>query len=140
MKLRNFISVVIVALFVSGCQSTSSTLYEELGGKQGVNQIVENFVVEIENSEAILPYFEGSNIDRFIDKLSEQICAVSNGPCTYTGEDMERVHAGMNITEAHFNATVDLLINAMDKAGVAHTTQNKLLAQLAPTRKEMLYK
>lgn len=134
--------MVSIILLLSGCASQTSeqTLYQEMGGQEKINEIVENFVTEIEYDDEILPYFEGSDIDRFIAKFSEQICALSGGPCTYSGDDMEKVHAGMNISESHFNQTVDLLINAMDKANVPHTTQNKLLAKLATMRNLMLYR
>ena len=45
----------------------------------------------------------------------------------------------MNITEADFNLTVDLFINAMNKANVHHTVQNKLINRMTHTREQMLY-
>ncbi|MCW8109864.1 group 1 truncated hemoglobin [Alteromonas ponticola] len=131
--------VLLLLLTLSACTATHSSLYQQLGGAHKIAEIVENFVYEIEYDPQILPYFEGSNIDRFKQKLTEQICFLSGGPCEYTGDSMTQVHTGMNITEAHFNRTVDLLINAMNKANVSHRLQNQLLAKLAPTRKEMLY-
>ncbi|WP_100657476.1 group I truncated hemoglobin [Alteromonas flava] len=128
-----------LCLLTVACASRSSSVYEQLGGAEKVTEIVENFVVEIEQDPTILAYFEGANIDRFIEKLSEQICQRTGGPCEYTGDSMEKVHGGMNITEADFNRTVDLLINAMNKAQIPHPLQNEVLAVLAPTRKEMLY-
>jgi hemoglobin len=53
---------------------------------------------------------------------------------------MEQVHTGMNITEANFNHGVDLFINAMDKADIPHNVQNRLLNEMAKTRKQMLYR
>ncbi|GAC16742.1 group I truncated hemoglobin [Aliiglaciecola lipolytica] len=137
----NLPNALALLLFVlGGCATnSSSTVYEQLGGASKVSEIVDNFVWEIEYDEQILPYFEGANIDRFKQKLSEQICVVTNGPCEYTGDTMQQVHTGMNITEHHFNRTVDLLINAMNKANVPHPLQNKVLKGLAPTRKDMLY-
>ncbi len=131
---------LFVVLALAGCASTSSTVYQQLGGEAKVKEIVENFVTEIENDPVILAYFDGADIDRFIEKLSEQICQRTGGPCEYSGDTMEQVHGGMNITEAHFNRTVDLLINAMDRAQVPHRLQNQVLAVLAPTREEMLYR
>ena len=136
---KQFFSIFII-LVLGGCASNSESLYDSLGGKPTVAEIVDNFIDEIQYDQTILPYFEGSDIDRFRRKLEEQICAVSNGPCTYTGDTMEQVHAGMAITERDFNRTVDLLINAMNKAGVSHRLQNRLLARLAPMREDMLYK
>ncbi len=133
-------SSLMLLIALAGCASNSSTLYKDLGGKAGIADIVDNFIYEIQYDPAILPYFEGSDIDRFRDKLEEQLCALSDGPCQYTGDSMEQVHGGMQITEQHFNQTVDLLINAMDSAGTPHRVQNRLLARLAPMRKDMLYK
>jgi hemoglobin len=133
------LSLVLSALLLSSCASVNTTLYQQLGGEQGVAAIVDNFIVEIEYSETISPYFEDSDIERFREKMIEHICQLSNGPCQYTGDSMVDVHTGMNIPERDFNRVVDLLINAMDKAGVAHPVQNRLLKTMAPLRKEMLY-
>lgn len=126
-------------ILLGGCASRSNTLYEELGGQAKINEIVENFVYEIEYNQTILPYFSDTNIDRFIGKFAEQLCVLADGPCTYSGDTMEQVHGGMNITEAEFNLTVDLFINAMNKANVPHPLQNKLISRMTHTREQMLY-
>ncbi|WP_414827625.1 group I truncated hemoglobin [Alteromonas sp. H39] len=133
-----FIGFISVA--IASCASTSDSLYNDIGGEAKVAEIVDNFIYEIEYDPTILAYFEGSDIDRFRTKLIEQLCMVTDGPCSYSGDTMEQVHGGMNITETDFNRTVDLLINAMNKAGVSHRHQNRILAELAPMRSQMLYK
>jgi hemoglobin len=65
-------------------------------------------------------------VQRFKEKLSEQLCLLAKGPCTYTGHNMQQVHSGMNITEVEFNHGVDLFINAIDKADVPFNMQNRL--------------
>ena len=134
------LSSVLAIVLLAGCASQPQTLYSELGGEAKVTEIVNNFVTEIEQEPVILAYFEGSDIDRFIAKFEEQICMVSGGGCQYTGDTMEQVHGGMNISEKDFNLTVDLLINAMDKANVPHPLQKRLLNKLAPMRSQMLYR
>lgn len=139
--LRQSLTVLFVFL-LWGCQSLSSShsLYDELGGMPGIEKITDHFIDEISFDPQIVKHFKESNIDRFRAKLIEQICVEAGGPCTYTGDDMVQVHTRMNITEAEFNRTVDLLINAMNRAGVAHRTQNKLLARLAPMRSDIIYR
>ena len=134
------LATVFTVMLLSGCASQSRTLYSELGGEQKVSEIVNNFVTEIEHDPIILAYFKGSDIDRFIAKFEEQICMVSGGGCAYTGDTMEQIHGGMNISEKDFNRTVDLLINAMNKADIPHPLQNRLLNKLAPMRSQMLYR
>jgi hemoglobin len=139
--LRHSLTVLLVFLLL-GCQSLSSSrsLFDELGGMPVIEKITNNFINEISFDQQIVQHFKESDIDRFRAKLIEQICVEAGGPCTYSGDSMVDVHTKMNITEAEFNRTVDLLINAMNKAGVAHRTQNKLLARLAPMRADIIYR
>lgn len=128
-------------LALAGCQSlnSSATLYDELGGMPVIEKITDNFINEISFDQQIAAHFRETKIDRFREKLIEQLCNVSGGPCEYTGDSMLDVHQKMDITEGEFNRTVDLLINAMNQAGVAHRTQNKLIARLAPMRPDIIY-
>lgn len=126
---------------VNGCQTSpkASSLYDELGGQAGIETIVSNFIYEIGFNEQIAAHFEETNLDRFYEKMVEHLCHISGGPCEYTGDTMIDVHTNMNITEAEFNAVVDILIQAMNRSKIPHRIQNKLLARLAPLRKEIIY-
>jgi hemoglobin len=64
--------------------------------------------------------------------LTQQFCALLNGPCTYTGKDMTSAHTGMKITQAAFNALDEDLDTAMDKHNVPISAQNYLTGKLAP--------
>ncbi|MDP5032833.1 MAG: group 1 truncated hemoglobin [Paraglaciecola sp.] len=133
-------SLLLLLSALSGCANTGkTTLYDELGGKQAIASVVDNFIHEIEFNETLFRYFAESDIARFREKMNEHLCVLAKGPCEYTGDTMEQVHAGMNITEADFNLGVDLFIQAMNKAKIPHPVQNKLLAKMVPTRKEIIY-
>lgn len=127
------------AFFLLSCASTKQTTYEEMGGQAKVQEVVDNFITEIEFDPIMFEYFKESDIERFREKLAEHVCLLTMGPCEYTGDTMEQVHAGMNISEADFNHGVDLFINAMEKANISHRIQNKILADIAPIRKTMIY-
>jgi len=138
---RVFLIVSILVLPVSSAtRAADVTVYERLGGQEKIQEIVDNFITEIEFDEIMYGYFKESDIDRFREKFAEHLCLLSGGGCEYTGDSMEDVHAGMNLTEGDFNHGVDLFIKAMDKADIPHPVQNRLLATMVPTRKEMLYK
>ena len=137
--MKKITALLFIFTLLTGCASTQVSLYDELGGKDAVAQIVDNFIHEIEFDKTMFAYFAESDIERFREKLNEHLCFLANGPCAYTGDTMQQVHAGMNITESDFNHGVDLFIAAMTKANVPHTVQNKLLAKMVPTRKEIIY-
>lgn len=128
----------LLCLALGGCATPRETLYDALGRSAGIDQITRALIVQIGNAPDIRPFFEETDLERFQSKLNEQLCQVSGGPCDYTGDPMDKVHAGMDITEANFNRVVELLIDAMDESGIPHPVQNQLLARLAPLRAEML--
>ena len=141
MKKHLACALLATAMMLNGCQllNSSSTLYDDLGGMPVIEKITDNFINEISYDQQIAQHFKDTKIERFREKLIEQLCNVSDGPCQYSGDSMLDVHQKMNITEPEFNRTVDLLVNAMNQAGVPHRVQNRLLARLAPMRPDIIY-
>lgn len=135
--------VFAMSLFLVACASqpkAPETLYDDIGGQPTVIKITDNFIKEISFNKTIYQYFLKTNITRFREKFTEYLCVETGGPCQYTGDSMLRVHQGMTISEADFNTTVELFINAMKASGLTYPQQNRLLAILAKTRSDMLYK
>ncbi len=137
--MKKLLLVCLTWFFISACSSTHISTYQQLGGQPKIEEVVDNFITEIEFDAVLFTFFKDSNIDRFREKLNEHICMLTGGPCEYTGDKMEQVHAGMNITESEFNHGVDLFINAMTKADIPHSIQNKILAVIIHTRDQMIY-
>ncbi|MDF1622828.1 group I truncated hemoglobin [Pseudohongiella nitratireducens] len=133
--------LIVILLFglTTACVTSSQSLYAELGGEDKVDEVVENFITEIEFDPMMYDYFKDSDIGRFREKFTEHFCMLTGGPCEYTGDTMEQVHTGMEISEANFNHAVDLLISAMNKANIPHRLQNRVLATMAPLRGSIIY-
>ncbi len=132
----------LVALALAGCaaQPAHRTLYEDLGGQKGVEAIVSEMLLKVADDRRISAAFAASNLTRLRRLLAEQVCAVADGPCKYTGYSMVESHRGMEVTEIEFNAVVEALIYAMEDLKIATPTQNRLLAKLAPMRDEIIYR
>lgn len=132
-----------VALTLGACATqqpagTNSTLYQALGAEQGIEQIADNFIMEIAYDPRVFERFADSNVQRFREKIIEHFCYVADGPCEYTGDSMVLVHRGMDINSAEFNAVVEDLIAAMDNAGTPISAQNRLLERLAGLRPQII--
>jgi hemoglobin len=82
--------------------------------------------------------FKKANVVNLKSQLVDQICQVSGGPCEYKGPDMKVVHSNMDITKTDFNALVEVLQKSMDAQGIAFTSQNQLLAKLAPMHRDVI--
>lgn len=139
---RHIVSLILLTtvlagyLTLSGCQSFTpepeQTLYEQLGERKGIAQIVEDLLYRIVDDDRINFQFKGINVAQFHQDLTDQLCVLSNGPCTYTGREMHDAHKDMAIDDTQFNALVENLILAMDKNDISTGAQNRLLKQLAP--------
>jgi len=140
-RIAHLLGVVSICL-LAGCQTypagRDDWLYQQLGERQGISQLVEQEVLNIAQDPRIAGYFVDTDIARLHRLLTEQICDISGGPCTYTGRDMYDIHTGMGVTEAAFNALVDDLIDAMNRQDIPVGAQNQLLALLAPMHKDIV--
>ncbi|WP_439509189.1 group I truncated hemoglobin [Marinimicrobium koreense] len=135
------VSLLALVLFLSACTSIGGdrTLYQALGGAEGVDAIVYDLIVRIADDERVVDRFHNVDINRFKTGLETYICSVSDGPCDYTGDSMQVVHAGHQYTDTEFNTIVELLIEAMEAQGVATPTRNRLLARLAQDYEDVVY-
>ena len=131
--------MVLFSVLVSCANQSPSSLYDELGQYEGIDNIVRELIFIIAKDERVKERYKGVNLQHFKKGLSDYICEVSGGPCDYANENMKIVHAGHNYTNTEFNAIVDNLILAMDRHGVPSTTQNRLLALLAKDYKDVVY-
>lgn len=135
------IVLLLTMTLTSGCATRPSpSLYTDLGGRAGIRHIVGRFIADIGKDPQIRPFFANANLNRFYHKFSEYLCRAADGPCKYTGDNMKMVHEGMHIDEAQFNHVVELLIRAMKQQGIPFTVQNRLLARLAPDRKDIIHR
>lgn len=114
------------------------TLYQELGSEVGVSSIIKRTLHYSLNDPRIAETFSESNIPRLEKLLIEHLCHVTDGPCEYTGQTMERAHRGLELDNTHFNAFVENSQKAMDDIGTPFTVQNKLLAVLAPMHRDIV--
>ena len=121
---------------LAGCQSLNSqpdeTLYQQLGEREGIANVVEDLLYLIVEDERINRQFKGMDVAQFHHNLTDQLCELSGGPCTYTGREMRELHSDMAITDTQFNALAENLILAMEKNDIPTGAQNRLIKQLVP--------
>ena len=138
--------LLAVALIVVGCATTppartERTLYQRLGGREGISQVVTDFVAFLVADSRVNARFKDlktADVERLKSNAADQVCEATGGPCQYLGRDMKTTHKGMNITEAEWNATVEDLIKALDKNKVPEKEKGELLALLAPMKRDIV--
>lgn len=131
-----FLSLFLTASFTTNAAET--TMYDQLGGKEAIKVVVDDFVGIVASDDRINFQFANANIDHLKEMLVDQVCMATGGPCEYKGGDMKTVHAGMDITNAQFNALAECLYSALEKHNVPYSMQNKLVAMLAPMQRDIV--
>lgn len=114
------------------------SLYERLGGKPVVSKITGELIDRSIRDVRTRRSFAKINLKRLKEKVEEQICALTDGPCTYTGDDVKQSHAGLDITESEFYGFVEVLIEVLDRNGIGLREKNQLLAILAPMKRDVV--
>ena len=122
----------------AGIAQAGETLYERMGGEAKLRAAVSEFTLIIQADERINFTFADTDLTKFKELLFEQLCALSEGPCKYSGRDMLAAHAKLNITNAQFNALAEDLYLALDRVRVPYRLQNKLMAMLAPMQRDIV--
>lgn len=140
--MKKLLSAFVVAsslvLATPALANSDPTLYEQLGGKDSIRTVMDDFVQRLKMDTRIGDQFKHTNADRLAGLLTEQVCEATGGPCKYTGRDMKSSHVGMTITKAHFNALVEVLVDSMSAAGVPFALQTDVLALLAPMHRDVI--
>jgi hemoglobin len=99
---------------------------------------MDDFVPRLLADPRMEPFFKDVNLPHLKAQLIAQVCEVSGGPCKLKGPNMKLAHAGVDITRNDFNALVEVLQQSMDAQGIPFTTQNQLLAKLAPMHRDII--
>lgn len=147
-------TALLVVLLACGCASSKAaekkpddtgaggtagkTLFDRLGGRPAIEAVVDDLLGRVARDERINASFAGAHLPRLRQRLVEQVCQASGGPCTYSGRDMKTVHAGMGITGGQFDALVGHLVATLDKFEVPEKEKGELLSVLGPMRGDIV--
>lgn len=137
-QIRSVILLAAVMMAPISADAADTTLYDDLGGHNGVTAIISGLFDYTLDDKRIAHTFDNSDVDRVERLLVEQICELAGGPCTYSGVSMAKSHRGLDLNMMHFNALVENLQRAMRDEDIPNGTQNRLLALLAPMKPDVV--
>jgi hemoglobin len=113
-------------------------LYQAFGEQAGIRSLMDDFVQRLKADARIGQPCRDTNPAQLAGSLTDQVCQLAGGPCTYKGPDMKTAHADMGITRADFNALVEVLQASMNAKGIPFARQNPMLALLAPMHRDVI--
>lgn len=136
--MKRFLSFILLGMVLSfGQAHADQQTFDDFGGKEGLVKIMDDLMINLIADPRTRPFFDNDRQVRIKAMLVEQMCELLEGGCKYMGKDMKSAHANMKVNRAAFNALVESFQLAMDKHGVPFSSQNKLLAKLAPMYRDI---
>jgi len=85
---------------------SDKSLYERLGGYEGIINFVEDLLPRLEADAQLGRFWQNRGDDgvaREKQLLIDYLCASAGGPMYYTGRDMKTSHIGMGISESDWS-------------------------------------
>jgi len=112
--------------------NNQKTLYERLGGANGIAAIVDDIVEAHMTNPTVKARFLPlkDNPKHFAEvrqHLINFLASGSGGPEKYTGKDMPSAHRGMNISQGEYMSVIDDIISALDKHKIDEQTKKDVL-------------
>lgn len=108
----------------------TTTLYERLGGTEGVTRIASDVVDNHLANELISPRFQETDIPALKNAAATFFITGTGGPEVYKGKDMIAAHANMNISLSEFTAVLDDALSALKKNNIGQREQEEVLFAL----------
>ena len=104
-----------------------TSLYERLGGTEGITAIASDLVDLHLGNPRIAPRYVDSDVAAVKHAAATFFIAGSGGPDVYEGKDMLSAHKGMNIDNDEFMAVLDDAMGALDKNGIGQREKEEVL-------------
>ncbi len=104
-----------------------SSLYERLGGTEGITRLASDLVDNHVANKTIAPRYAQSDLDKVKHAAATFFIAGTGGPSVYEGKEMYDAHQGMNIDAEEFIAVLDDALSAFAQNGVGQREQEEAL-------------
>lgn len=117
----------------------SETLYDRLGGTEGITRIASDLVDNHLENPLIATRFVAGDVAGMKEAAATFFIAGTGGPTdAYKGKDLISAHKGMNISAEEFMAAMDDSLDALAKNNVPQRVQEEVLFILYSMRSQVL--
>ncbi len=114
------------------------SLYERLGGSEGITRIAETLVDLHLANPAISSRYKNSERSKLVNGAATFFITGTGGPEVYEGQNMLATHKGMNIAPAEFMAVLDDALGALEQNNIGQREQEEVLYVLYSMRNEIV--
>jgi hemoglobin len=149
MKPLKLITLLTVALTLTYCSNAGNTeteittevievkpvelsLYDRLGGEEGISSIVDDIINAHMNNPVISAKFahlkdDPEHLKVFQQHVKDFLGAGTGGTEKYTGQDMPTAHKGLQTTSTEFLSTIDDIMGVLSQHNIDDQTKKDML-------------
>jgi hemoglobin len=128
---------------MSDDNTTTLSLFEQLGGAAAVDTAVTIFYSKVLADYRINRFFDGVNMEQQSAKQKAFLTMAFGGPNHYTGQDMRNAHAHlvkMGLSDSHFDAVLENLSATLQELAVPPALIAQVNTLAETTRHDVLGK
>lgn len=93
------------------------TLYEQIGGPEQIEDVIERFYDRVLHDPRIGPFFAHVPMDRLRNMQVEFFAVALDGPNRYSGRDLTDAHSQVPISRDDFSRFVSHLLDTLEDLG-----------------------
>ena len=129
-----------MALLLTAKQAKSQpdSIYTRLGGQAAIDAAVELFYKKVLADKSVNHFFDDVNMNKQRSKQKQFLAAAFGGPVPYTGKDMRKAHAHLDLKESDFNAIAGHLQATLKELKIDDGLIAEVMAVAASTKDEVL--
>jgi hemoglobin len=117
-----------------------STLFDKLGGQQGVEKVVGEFYKRVMADSTLSPFFAKTDMAKQHAQQVAFFTQLFDGPKVYNGRPMDKTHTGMNLQPQHFDVVSKHLRDSLTACGASAEDTNAALDRVSKLQGAILNK
>jgi hemoglobin len=114
------------------------TLYDRLGGYDGIRAVVDDFYDRLLADEALGPFFEGADVESLRETQTDFLCEAAGGPESYDAAPVREAHLHVPFTPEHIQRAVEHLYRSLDEFDVPDEDAETVVQAIAAYEEDLL--
>jgi hemoglobin len=114
------------------------TLYERLGGREGIRDVVDDFYDAVISDEELGEFFEDADVEKLRETQTQFLCEAAGGPETYDAAPVREAHLDVPFEPSHIQNAVEILSTVLESHGVRGEDADAVVEAVAAYEDDLL--
>lgn len=117
---------------------TETILYDRLGGRAGIEAVVDEFYDRLVADDELGPFFESADLALLRRTQTDFLCEAAGGPETYDAAPVREAHLHVPFEPAHIDRAIDILRASLEAFDVPEADADAVVGAVAEYEADLL--